>query len=85
MPDVDRPATLSYYGIVFDVSAAKFQVRNKKNDVRMNFADTLLDRRMFSTDTNEYATGLNDENQWEESYIYDTLSDDDDDVDLVYS
>lgn len=51
----------------------------------MNFADTLLDRRMFSTDTNEYATGLYDENQWEESYIYDTPSDDDDDVDLVYS
>ncbi len=33
-----------------------------KNDVKMDFADTLLDRRMFSTDTNEYATGLNDEN-----------------------
>ena len=50
----------------------------------MDFADTLLDRRMFSTDTNEYATGLNDENQWEENYIYDALSDDEDE-DLVYN
>ena len=24
---------------------------------------------MFSTDTNEYATGLNDENQWEENIM----------------
>jgi hypothetical protein len=35
----------------------------------MNYADTLLDRRAFSTDTNEYATGLNDENEWEENIV----------------
>ncbi len=51
----------------------------------MNFADSLLDRRMFSTDTNEYATGLNDENQWEENFIeYDSPGDDDDE-NLVYN
>ena len=36
---------------------------------KMDFADTFLDRRMFSTDTNEYATGLLDENAWEENII----------------
>jgi hypothetical protein len=35
----------------------------------MNYADTLLDRRAYSTDTNEYATGLNDENEWEENIL----------------
>jgi hypothetical protein len=35
----------------------------------MDFTDTLLDRRMFSTDTNEYATGLNDENEWQENIM----------------
>jgi hypothetical protein len=37
----------------------------------MNYADTLLDRRSYSTDTNEYATGLNDENEWEEDILDD--------------
>jgi hypothetical protein len=36
--------------------------RTTKTMSIMNYADTLLDRRVFSTDTNEYATGLNDEN-----------------------
>jgi hypothetical protein len=47
----------------------------------MNYADTLLDRRAYSTDTNEYATGLNDENEWEENILdseigLDSLADD---------
>jgi hypothetical protein len=39
----------------------------------MNYADTLLDRRAYSTDTNEYATGLNDENEWEEDILDDEI------------
>ncbi len=35
----------------------------------MNFTDTLLDRRMMSTDNNEYAMGLNDENEWDENIM----------------
>ncbi len=37
------------------------------------FAESIFDRYMFTTDTNEYATGLNDENEWEENLMdYDT-------------
>jgi hypothetical protein len=35
----------------------------------MDFADTYLDRRMHSTDTNEYATGRLDENEWRANMI----------------
>jgi len=35
----------------------------------MHFADIVSDRYMFSTDNNEYATGLNDENEWEENIM----------------
>jgi len=35
----------------------------------MDFTDTHLDRRMYSTDTNEYATGLLDENEWDEGMM----------------
>jgi hypothetical protein len=47
---------------------AYFAAHNK-NDVTMTYADTLLDRRAFSTDNNEYATGLNDENEWDENIM----------------
>lgn len=33
------------------------------------FADSFFDRRAFSTETNEYATGINDENEWEENIL----------------
>ena len=61
-----------------------------KNDVTIDFADTLLDRRMFSTDTNEYATGLNDENRWDENIMdYDVpledYLDDNGDDSLLYN
>ncbi|MDR1671201.1 MAG: hypothetical protein LBR57_01635 [Alistipes sp.] len=43
----------------------------------MNLIDTFTDRRSLSTDTNEYATGLNDENEWEEDIVdYDIPIDD---------
>jgi hypothetical protein len=35
----------------------------------MNLIDSLTDRHSLSTDTNEYATGLNDENEWEENIL----------------
>jgi hypothetical protein len=40
-------------------------------------ADIFSDRRMFSTDNNEYAYGLNDENEWEENIRDDEVSLDD--------
>ena len=43
----------------------------------MIHADSFSDRRMYSTDTNEYAYGLNDETEWEEnSHDYDVSLDD---------
>jgi hypothetical protein len=43
----------------------------------MNFDDTRADRQIFSTDNNEYAEGLNDENLWEEEILdYDVPLDD---------
>ncbi len=42
----------------------------------MTFAESLFDRHMFSTYNNEYANGLNDENEWEENLLdYDVSSD----------
>ncbi len=35
----------------------------------MMFTESIFDRYMFTTDTNEYATGMNDENEWEENII----------------
>jgi hypothetical protein len=44
----------------------------------MTFDDTRPDRQIFSTDNNEYAEGLNDENLWEEEILdYDVAMDDD--------
>ncbi|MDR2893846.1 MAG: hypothetical protein LBU97_00075 [Alistipes sp.] len=50
----------------------------------MTYTDSIFDRYMFSTETNEYATGLNDENEWEEELAeygaqFDRMSDEDDD------
>jgi hypothetical protein len=43
----------------------------------MNYSDSFSDRHAFSTDTNEYATGLNDENEWDENIMdYDIPFDD---------
>lgn len=39
----------------------------------MIFTESLLDRRMLTTDTNEYAMGLNDENEWDESMADDEM------------
>ncbi len=35
----------------------------------MMFTESIFDRYMFTTDTNEYATGMNDENEWEENIL----------------
>ncbi len=35
----------------------------------MNYLLGFSDRHAFSTDTNEYATGLNDENEWDENIM----------------
>ena len=35
----------------------------------MNYLLGFSDRYAFSTDTNEYATGLNDENEWDENIL----------------
>ncbi|MDR2912505.1 MAG: hypothetical protein LBV38_04295 [Alistipes sp.] len=46
----------------------------------MNYSESIFDRYMFTTDTNEYATGLNDENEWEENLMdYDVSLDDESD------
>lgn len=56
----------------------------------MIIAESFFDRHMLSTDTNEYATGLNDENEWEENIMdydvpLDQRLDDYDDDDFLYS
>ncbi len=35
----------------------------------MNYSDSFSDRHAFSTDNNEYATGLNDENEWDDNMM----------------
>ncbi|MDR2891030.1 MAG: hypothetical protein LBV18_05440 [Alistipes sp.] len=35
----------------------------------MRTQESYFDRHLFTTDTNEYATGLNDENEWEEDLL----------------
>jgi hypothetical protein len=48
-----------------------------KNNTIMIFAESFFDRHMLSTDNNEYANGLNDENEWEEDIVeYDVPLDD---------
>ncbi len=49
----------------------------------MNYAESILDRHLFTTDTNEYATGLNDENGWEESILDYGISLEDEEDDLL--
>lgn len=44
----------------------------------MYYADTFLDRRQFSTETNDYALGNLDENEWDDNIMdYDVELDDD--------
>lgn len=35
----------------------------------MILSDGFSDRHKFSTDNNEYASGINDENEWEENIV----------------
>lgn len=47
----------------------------------MVFADSYFDRHMLSTANNEYAEGLNDENQWEENIVDSQIPLDDEESD----
>ncbi len=49
----------------------------------MTFADSYFDRHMFSTYNNDYATGLNDENEWEENILDDNVPLDDEESDFL--
>lgn len=49
----------------------------------MNYAESILDRHMFTTDTNEYATGINDENEWEENIFDSNVPTDDEEDDFL--
>jgi hypothetical protein len=44
----------------------------------MTFSDSFSDRHILSTDNNEYADGLNDENEWEENILDSEIPLDDD-------
>jgi hypothetical protein len=49
----------------------------------MNYAERFFDRHMFTTDTNEYAMGINDENEWEEDILDDDVPLDDEEDDFL--
>lgn len=49
----------------------------------MNFTESYFDRYMFTTDTNEYATGINDENEWEEDILDSDVPLDDEEDDFL--
>lgn len=51
---------------------------NQKNSKDMTPQDLRPDRQILSTDNNEYAEGLNDENLWEEDIVDTDVSEDDD-------